>query len=83
VNKLIGASRHHGRCFVATSLGRRVRELRLGRDLSIEGMAMRAGLSTTTIVDIETRGTPPSYTTLLKLCLALDVPPCELMGVEH
>lgn len=59
-------------------LGKRVRELRLERNLSIQRLAVAAGLSYATVSHIELYGRAPRFDTLRKLAAGLDVDPSEL-----
>ena len=51
---------------VLAELGRRLREYRLGRDLTAEVLAERAGLSVTTVLNTE-RGKNPTLETVVKI----------------
>ena len=56
------------------SVGRRLRELRLERDLSIRALAEKSGLNANTLSLIENSKTSPSVSTLQQLAGALEVP---------
>ena len=64
-------------------LGRRVKELRKGKELTQEQLAERAGLDVKFVGSIE-RGTEnPSIQTLEKLAAALSVKIHQLLNFEH
>jgi transcriptional regulator with XRE-family HTH domain len=56
------------------NVGLRLRELRIGRDLSIRALAESSGLNVNTISLIENGKTSPSVSTLQQLAIALQVP---------
>lgn len=56
-------------------IGKRVRELRLGRDLTITELADHAGLTRNAVSRIELGSRTPSSTTVDKLARALEVEP--------
>lgn len=67
-------------------LGRRIRDLRLERDISIAELAAASGVNFHAISRIENgasdrhgRGRNPLYLTIVRLALALGVSPSELM----
>jgi transcriptional regulator with XRE-family HTH domain len=51
---------------ILSEMGRRLREYRLGQDLTAESLATRAGLSVTTILNAE-RGKNPTLETVVKI----------------
>ena len=51
---------------VLSEMGRRLREYRLGQDLTAESLATRAGLSVTTILNAE-KGKNPTLETVVKI----------------
>ena len=55
-------------------VGRRLRELRKSRDLSIRSLAEMSGLNFNTLSLIENQKTSPSVSTLQRLALALQIP---------
>ncbi|MDQ3895889.1 MAG: cupin domain-containing protein [Actinomycetota bacterium] len=57
-----------------SSIGPRLRELRLQHSLSLQQLADRAGVSAAAIHKIERNGMVPTITTLLKLAEAFDRP---------
>ena len=59
---------------VVSSIGPRLRELRLQHSLSLQQLAERAGVSAAAIHKIERNGMVPTITTLLKLAEAFDRP---------
>lgn len=59
---------------MVNAIGPRLRELRLQRNLSLQQLADRAGVSSAAIHKIERNGMVPTITTLLKLAEALDRP---------
>jgi transcriptional regulator with XRE-family HTH domain len=56
------------------NVGRRLRELRIERDLSIRALAEKSGLNVNTLSMIENAKTSPSVSTLQQVATALDVP---------
>jgi transcriptional regulator with XRE-family HTH domain len=54
--------------------GRRLRELRIERGLSIRALAQQSGLNVNTLSLIENSKTSPSVSTLQQIAVALDVP---------
>ena len=62
----------------ALALGRRLRELRKQRELTLEGLASRVGVSRSLISAIELGRSSPSLTTLRKIAGALDAPMAAL-----
>ncbi len=56
------------------NVGRRMRELRIERDLSIRALAEKSGLNVNTLSMIENAKTSPSVSTLQQVATALDVP---------
>ena len=61
------------------SVGRRIRDLRLWRNLTQEGLAELIGAERRTVVRIELGITSPSLDRLLTIARALDVPARDLM----
>ncbi len=59
---------------IVTSIGPKLRELRLQRGLSLQQLAERADVSAAAIHKIERSGMVPTITTLLKLAAALNRP---------
>jgi transcriptional regulator with XRE-family HTH domain len=59
---------------IVTSIGPKLRELRLQRGLSLQQLADRADVSAAAIHKIERSGMVPTITTLLKLAAALNRP---------
>jgi transcriptional regulator with XRE-family HTH domain len=59
---------------IVSSIGPRLRELRLQHSLSLQQLAERAGVSAAAIHKIERNGMVPTITTLLKLAEAFDRP---------
>ncbi len=60
--------------------GRRLRELRLGRQLTQEALAEAAGITSTYTSDIERGKRAPSLTIILRLAQALDVDVADLLA---
>jgi len=54
-------------------IGSRLRELRLAAGLSGNALAQRAGVGQSTVSEIESGRTTPSFHVLRKLCRALDI----------
>ncbi len=61
-------------------IGRKLKEVRIGRLLTQEELAEKAGLSPSTIVNIERDQAEPHFRTIRKLAEALDVDPISLLG---
>lgn len=59
--------------------GETLRRMRKERGLSQEALAERAGLATDYLGFIERGENVPTLTVLLKLAMALDIPPSELL----
>src|SRR5881296_1834109 len=59
---------------VIASIGPKVRQLRRQKNLSLQQLAERAGLSAAAIHKIERNGMVPTITTLMKLAVALNRP---------
>jgi transcriptional regulator with XRE-family HTH domain len=61
-------------------VGEKVRETRTRRLLTQEELAEKAGVSPSTVVNIERDNREPHFRTIRKLAKALDVNPTELLG---
>ena len=61
-------------------IGRRLREVRIRRLLTQGELAEKAGLSPSTVVNIERDQAEPQFRTIRKLAEALDVDPISLLG---
>jgi transcriptional regulator with XRE-family HTH domain len=68
---------------VQTLLGRRIKALRLRRNLTQEALGERAGLNYKYLGAIERGERNPSVKQLLKIAQALGVAPHELLVVDH
>jgi transcriptional regulator with XRE-family HTH domain len=64
----------------ASLFGRRLRELRLARQLTQEALAEAAGITSTYTSDIELGKRAPSLTIVLRLAQALDVDVADLLS---
>ncbi|MFT3663272.1 MAG: XRE family transcriptional regulator [Gordonia sp. (in: high G+C Gram-positive bacteria)] len=64
----------------AAAVGRRVREIRVERGLSLSELARRAGVGKGSLSEIEAGGRNPTVETLYALCEPLDVPLTALVG---
>jgi transcriptional regulator with XRE-family HTH domain len=64
------------------SVGKRLRELRLGRCLPLKSLAKLSGLSINTLSLIENNRTSPSVSTLQQLAKALEIPIMAFFEVE-
>ncbi|MGF1470292.1 MAG: helix-turn-helix domain-containing protein [Rubrobacteraceae bacterium] len=60
-------------------VGDRLREIRTKRLLTQEELAERAGVSPSTVVNIERDNREPHFRTIRKLAKALDVEPAEFL----
>jgi transcriptional regulator with XRE-family HTH domain len=61
-------------------IGEKLKEARIRRLLTQEELAEKAGVSPSTIVNIERDQTVPHFRTIRKLAHALDVDPTSLFG---
>lgn len=68
---------------VRTRFGHRIRQLRLERNLTLEKIGERAGLSGKYVQAIEMARQAPTIDTIAKLARALGVPPRELLDVDE
>jgi transcriptional regulator with XRE-family HTH domain len=64
-------------------VGRRLRELRAGRGLSLRALAEKSGLNVNTLSLIENRRTSPSVSTLQQLAQTLQVPISAFFETDH
>jgi transcriptional regulator with XRE-family HTH domain len=64
----------------ADYIGRNLKAARVRRLLTQEELAEKAGVSPSTIVNIERDQTVPHFRTIRKLAEALDVDPTSLLG---
>ena len=64
----------------AIHIGKKLKEARMRRLLTQEELAEKAGVSPSTIVNIERDQTVPHFRTIRKLAHALDVDPTSLLG---
>lgn len=60
-------------------IGRKLKEVRISRLLTQEELAEEAGLSPSTVVNIERDQAEPRFSTIRKLAKALDVAPTALL----
>ncbi len=60
-------------------IGRKLKEVRISRLLTQEELAEEAGLSPSTVVNIERDQAEPRFSTIRKLAKALDVVPTALL----
>jgi len=60
-------------------IGRKLKEVRISRLLTQEELAEKAGLSPSTVVNIERDQAEPHFRTIRKLARALDVDPISLL----
>jgi transcriptional regulator with XRE-family HTH domain len=65
---------------VVVYIGEKLREVRTRRLLTQEELAQKAGVSQSTIANIERDNAEPQFRTIRKLAKALDVDPTELLG---
>ncbi|WP_339283750.1 helix-turn-helix transcriptional regulator [Oceanobacillus sp. FSL K6-3682] len=61
-------------------IGKRIRNLRLAKDLSVNGLAKKAYISQSYLSDIENGRTAPSLDKLTLICEALDISLSEFFG---
>lgn len=65
---------------VVVYIGEKLREVRTRRLLTQDELADRAGVSQSTIANIERDNAEPQFRTIRKLAKALDIDPTELLG---
>jgi transcriptional regulator with XRE-family HTH domain len=65
---------------VVVYIGKRLKEVRTKRLLTQDELAEKAGVSQSTIANIERDKAEPQFRTIRKLAKALDVDPTELVG---
>jgi transcriptional regulator with XRE-family HTH domain len=65
---------------VVVYIGDKLREVRTKRLLTQDELADKAGVSQSTIANIERNNAEPQFRTIRKLAKALDVDPTELLG---
>ena len=61
-------------------IGDNLRDIPTRRLLTQEELAQKAGVSTSTVANIETDNREPHFRTIRKLAKALDIEPTELLG---
>ncbi len=61
-------------------IGEKLKEIRTRRFLTQEELAEKAGVSHSTIVNIERNHAEPQFRTIRKLARALDIDPAEFLG---
>jgi transcriptional regulator with XRE-family HTH domain len=65
---------------VVVYIGEKLREIRTRRLLTQDELAEKAGVSQSTIANIERDNAEPQFRTIRKLAKALDIEPTELLG---
>ena len=65
---------------VVVYIGEKLREVRTRRLLTQDELAEKAGVSQSTIANIERDNAEPQFRTIRKLAKALDIEPTELLG---
>ena len=65
---------------VVVYIGEKLREVRTRRLLTQDELAEKAGVSQSTIANIERNNAEPQFRTIRKLAKALDIDPTELLG---
>ena len=65
---------------VVVYIGEQLRNARTRRLLTQDELAAKAGVSQSTIANIERNNAEPQFRTIRKLARALDVEPTELLG---
>ena len=65
---------------VVVYIGERLKAARTRRLLTQDELAERAGVSQSTIANIERDNAEPQFRTIRKLAKALDIEPTELLG---
>ena len=74
------ARKEEARMPVVVYIGERLKKARMRKLLTQEELAEKAGVSPSTIVNIERDQAEPHISTMRKLAKALDVDPTELIG---
>ncbi len=67
---------------VLSSLGRNIQKLRLAKELSLSQLAQNAGLAKSTLSRIEQGNGNPTFETIWRLAIQLDVPFGDLVASE-
>jgi transcriptional regulator with XRE-family HTH domain len=65
---------------VVVYIGKKLREVRTRRLLTQDELADKAGVSQSTIANIERDNAEPQFRTIRKLAKALEIDPTELLG---
>ena len=65
---------------VVVYIGEKLKEVRTRRLLTQDELAEKAGVSQSTIANIERDNAEPQFRTIRKLAKALDIEPTELLG---
>ena len=65
---------------VVVYIGDKLKEVRTRRLLTQDELAEKAGVSQSTIANIERNNAEPQFRTIRKLAKALDIEPTELLG---
>ncbi len=65
---------------VVVYIGEKLREVRTKRLLTQDELSNKAGVSQSTIANIERDNAEPQFRTIRKLAKALDIDPTELLG---
>jgi transcriptional regulator with XRE-family HTH domain len=65
---------------VVVYIGEKLRKVRTRRLLTQDDLAQKAGVSQSTIANIERDNAEPQFRTIRKLAKALDIDPTELLG---
>jgi transcriptional regulator with XRE-family HTH domain len=65
---------------IVVYIGEKLREVRTRRLLTQDELADKAGVSQSTIANIERDNAEPQFRTIRKLAKALDIDPTELLG---
>ena len=65
---------------IVVYIGEKLKEVRTRRLLTQDELAEKAGVSQSTIANIERNNAEPQFRTIRKLAKALDIDPTELLG---
>jgi transcriptional regulator with XRE-family HTH domain len=65
---------------IVVYIGEKLREIRTRRLLTQDELAEKAGVSQSTIANIERDNAEPQFRTIRKLAKALDIEPTDLLG---
>lgn len=68
---------------VRTALGRKVRDLRRSLELTQADLASKAGLRRASVIEMERGVANPTLDTIVRIAVALEVEPSELLVLDR